>query len=779
MIVLPETKAEVLERLQPLLQHSIVLPQARFTANEWKEDSEGCMLRIHSNLPDSHDKIIIRSSCLYEDRRTQSLAGCFKSIGDMSLHNESAVVNAIEEVFDSFGDEAHKDNQVFVQPFLDNVLMSGVVFTRDIDTMAPYYIINYDDTSGSTNLVTSGRSANIKRVIIFKGHKTRFERFKSLIPSIKEIESVLDNDCLDIEFAVDKRGSVYTLQVRPIINNEEMLPRRDDTGRYLIKIYKKFVKLRKEHPYLHGDDTVFGVMPDWNPAEIIGTKPRPLSLSLYKYLITDRTWAYQRDNYGYMNLRSFPLMITFVGLPYIDVRVSFNSFIPKGLSNSLASKLANYYMDRLKKNRGLHDKVEFDIVFSCYSLDIGDKLDVLKDAGFSNDEIGSISNSLRSLTNNIISIENSVFERDIEKIEKLKDHQEYILKSDHTIIEKIYWLDEDCRRYGTLPFAGLARAGFIAIQMLRSLVTKDIIDEDELNTFMASLNTVTKQMTRDHLSMSKQVFLNKYGHLRPGTYDIRSARYDEAYNIYFGPKGQAVHDDTAFEFKSDVFSNLNRILERENLNINADKLIRFFRKAIEAREYAKFVFTKSVSEILNLIKDLSKQYNLSDEDASFIDIRTLLQLYATVDHRDLSEILKEDINKNRGYYEVTKLIKLPPLIIKEEEIFEFELDEDIPNYVTLDRCCGEVVEGNGLYTKELKDKIVFISNADPGFDWIFAKKIAGLVTMYGGSNSHMAIRAAELKIPSVIGSGERNYSLWSKASLLEIDCECKQVRILR
>ena len=37
-------------------------------------------------------------------------------------------------------------------------------------------------------------------------------------------------------------------------------------------------------------------------------------------------------------------------------------------------------------------------------------------------------------------------------------------------ISRIYWLLEDCKRYGTLPFAGLARAGFIAVQLLRSLV---------------------------------------------------------------------------------------------------------------------------------------------------------------------------------------------------------------------------------------------------------------------------------------------------------------------
>ena len=31
-------------------------------------------------------------------------------------------------------------------------------------------------------------------------------------------------------------------------------------------------------------------MPDWNPAEIIGKKPRPLALSLYQELITNHTW---------------------------------------------------------------------------------------------------------------------------------------------------------------------------------------------------------------------------------------------------------------------------------------------------------------------------------------------------------------------------------------------------------------------------------------------------------------------------------------------------------
>ena len=52
----------------------------------------------------------------------------------------------------------------------------------------------------------------------------------------------------------------------------------------------------------------------------------------------------------------------------------------------------------------------------------------------------------------------------------------------------------------------------------------------------------------------------------------------------------------------------------------------------------------------------------------------------------------------------------------------------------------------------LKDKLVLIENADPGYDWLFnIFKIKGLITKFGGSNSHMAIRCNELQIPAAIG----------------------------
>ena len=124
-------------------------------------------------------------------------------------------------------------------------------------------------------------------------------------------------------------------------------------------------------------------MPDWNPAEIIGLRPKTLALTLYQELITDSIWAYQRDNYGYKNLRSFPLMVSFHGLPYIDVRVSFNSFVPHDVDGALADRLVNYYIERLVAQPNLHDKVEFEIIFSCHTFDLAERISVLERHGFS------------------------------------------------------------------------------------------------------------------------------------------------------------------------------------------------------------------------------------------------------------------------------------------------------------------------------------------------------------------------------------------------------------
>ena len=66
-----------------------------------------------------------------------------------------------------------------------------------------------------------------------------------------------------------------------------------------------------------------------------------------------------------------------------------------------------------------------------------------------------------------------------------------------------------------------------------------------------------------------------------------------------------------------------------------------------------------------------------------------------------------------------------------------------------------------------------------GFDWIFGCNIAGLITQFGGSNSHMAIRSAELEIPAAIGVGEQIYKSLIKASILELNPYESTIKIIR
>ena len=45
---------------------------------------------------------------------------------------------------------------------------------------------------------------------------------------------------------------------------------------------------------------------------MIGIKPKPLALSLYKELITDSVWANQKKSYGYQGSIIAQLMTTFL-----------------------------------------------------------------------------------------------------------------------------------------------------------------------------------------------------------------------------------------------------------------------------------------------------------------------------------------------------------------------------------------------------------------------------------------------------------------------------------
>jgi glutamine kinase len=770
------TKAETLDKLRNEIKKAKVLPQVRFTISEWGADPTGLLHTIGEILGNA--SLIVRSSGLAEDHETQSLAGHFSSVANVTGVEE--IVSAVSEVAASFLDQ-DLNNQVFVQPMLKNVKCSGVAFSRDPNTGGPYIIVSYDDVTGSTDTVTSGTTNQVKTAYIYKNYKHKISNdiVEKVVTLVTELETIFNTDSLDIEFAITKDDEVYLLQVRPLIISQKPEASSEELGDALDSIANKIVELNKPHPYLYGGRTVFGIMPDWNPAEIIGVRPRPLALSLYKEIITDNIWAYQRDNYGYKNLRSFPLLISLHGLPYIDVRVSFNSFIPADVDENLSERLSNYYIDRLINSPSYHDKVEFEIIYSCYTLDIKERLADLRRAGFSESDIQQLTISLRGLTNRIIHNKAGLWRKDIEKISELEQRRLKVLNSSLDEVSKIYWLLEDCKRYGTLPFAGLARAGFIAVQLLKSLVGVGILNELEYENFLGTLDTVGSALKNDLILIDREHFLKKYGHLRPGTYDILSNRYDESPDDYFD-WDQRLDNSTKkhgpFALSLEQLRKIENLLKEHELEHDILGLFDFIKSAIEGREYAKFVFTNSLSDAMKLFKKVALEYGFTAEEAAFADIECIKKIYAT--SLEGKRIIEHSIKEGKDRYRMTKLLNLPPLIIEPEDVWSFHSLQFEPNYITMQTVEGPVVSVNES-KNQLREGILFIPSADPGYDWIFSHDIKGFVTMYGGVNSHMAIRAGELGIPAVIGAGESLFKKWSSAKLIQLDCLNRVVRILR
>ena len=764
------TKARTLQAFRDVLTSAQILPIIIVTYEQWlnqREETLAWLTATIDNFP-----IIVRSSSHNEDQQQQSLAGKYKSVLNVHL---IGLANAITSVFDSF-DSVNSDDEVLIQPMLKNILRSGVAFTHDPNTCSPYRVINWTD-GADTTAVTGGQGGRVWHGAAGSPVSPP-ECLVQVLTLVEELLALADGTPLDCEFAVTEsslnREQLWLLQVRPLLMQATPITDGQLSER-LNSIHRNLVKRIGQHPFLLGKRTVYGIMPDWNPAEIIGVRPRPLALSLYRDLVTDSIWAYQRNNYGYRNLRSFPLLVHFLGLPYIDVRVSFNSFIPQQLNEHIATKLVDYYISKLIDNPQLHDKIEFDIAFTGYHLSLPSQLQELLHHNFTKTELKEVQKHLRELTKRILDPTFGLLQRDIQKIELLMQRRQSLLDSGTDVLTRIYWLLEDTKRYGTLPFAGLARAGFIAIQFLRSLVSTGLIEAKQYDEFMSGLSTVSGQLANDWGTLDQQSFLAKYGHLRPGTYDIMKPRYDEQPDMYFDwsrTRTQKQNQHTLSLSLSQI-KEISKALRQHKINIDFVTLFDFLQEAIEWRERSKFEFSKNVSDVLELLVELGASIGFTREDMSYVDIRAIQELY--VGPADLKEVVEKSIVAGRERYAQTLHTTLPPLIVNANDIWAFETPAAFPNFVTQLRTKGKVVSASDR--ANLVGAIVCIPSADPGYDWLFGYSIAGLVTEWGGANSHMAIRAGELGIPAIIGAGQVLYKLWSTASALEIDCAARLVTV--
>lgn len=775
------TKSETLYRLYPLVKQSVIGEQVTFTVSQWKKEAINLIEKIQYRF--NGQLLVIRSSSFAEDCWDESHAGGFESVLNVNSGNSAAVEEAIEKVIASYqNSESLLQDQILVQECLSDVKMSGVVFTRSLETGSPYYRINFDDQTQSTESVTSGTGSQLRTVIISREHLHKNTQLssdlKKLLAGVVEIEALLGYDKLDIEFAVDNRGQVHIFQVRPIAVNYSTNSVEDESIKLALNdSISAFKAEQAKGPNLVGDKAYFGIMPDWNPAEIIGVKPKPLAYSLYRHLIVDKIWAVQRAQFGYRDVSLYPLIRTFSGQPYVNIRNSLNSFIPASVSTEAAQRLCNAYLAVLKDHPQYHDKIEFDVAFTILTPEFDQEAKRrFQDRGVKASDIQELKGGLKAITQ-------QAFQRlanDVSDLDKLATGRSYIHNSDLTEVNKALLLLEECKTYGTLAFSHAARAGFVAMSFLNSLVKVGIFNQADKESFLSSFQTVTGDFEQDAFAVaagekSKQSYVESYGHLRPGTYDITAKAYWENPEQYLFSKfsNQCTEkiNKVNFNLSENQIKKIDLVLSDMGIDLDAKGLMSYCKKATQARESVKFEFSKNLSNALDLLVKFGKKHGINRKQMAYLSISDLQDFeLGLTNAKDLKKIIKSKKKK----FALTKMLELPQLIMSEKDFYGFERNASEPNFVTSKSIESECVYLDGD-PDTIEGKIVFIEQADPGYDWMFAYDLAGLITKYGGANSHMAIRSAELNLPAAIGVGDKIYDEFKSSSIIRLNCGLKQI----
>ncbi len=779
------SKANVLEFLSEKISESKIEKMMYFSISEWNKHS----LTILNNISKffSSELVIIRSSAMGEDSIFKSEAGNYLSLQKIDSSSKQKLSSSIAKIMKSYLNKGNKNtkNQILIQKQASKIITSGVIFTKSINVGLPYYVINYDDGK-NTDGVTKGAVGNTVKIFRYVKHQKIPSKWKQLIQAVKEIEKIIGTDLLDIEFGINRNNEIIIFQVRPLTSTKhyEIQNLKNKSIKLLEKNKKYFLKLQKSSNVI-GKNTIFSDMCDWNPAEIIGNNPNLLDYSLYDYLIMKKAWSSGRTKLGYSNVKTPSLMIKFGQKPYVDVRASFNSLLPDNIPKKLKEKLITYYLKKLVNNPFMHDKVEFEILFTCHDPTLKNRMKELKKNNFSKKEINLIDKILKEFTDNLIDNFPTLLSETLTQINKLQENRKIFLRINDNnknylnILDTVEKLLNDCRDIGTLYFSMMARLAFISSIILKGLVKNGILREKLLDEFMGTLQTPLYEIQNDlnsyvNETLSQKDFLSKYGHLRPGTYDITATRYDKDVHFFNNVKYLKTKNRN-HHFNEKQFKQLIH----KNISYDPEKLLFFMKESITQREKIKFEFTKNLSDAIELIAKLGKLFEFNRDEISNLSINFILK-HKNKQKNEIKNLWKKKIQSEKNLKFLNNYLSLPPLLIDE---CDFEIQSHYlskPNFITSKKIISENhVIKNSKKIIDLENKIVLIENADPGYDWIFTKNISGLITKYGGVASHMAIRCSELGLPAAIGCGDILFEQLQNAEKILLDCKYQQIIILQ
>lgn len=768
------TKAENLAQVAGRLKSAEVLPLVACTVAEWRHDAEGVIAKVQATLPGA--ELVVRSSARAEDTYEQSNAGAFES--RLGVPNTaSALRNATEIVIASYGDAARDDDQILVQPHLTDVDHCGVVFSSTL--VGESYFVVESDSSGKTDVVTGGASGSN---VMFVRHGAPLQDLPlhaaGAIALVAELQTVLRHQLLDVEYATNTSGQVFLLQYRPLVaaSKHELAAAAE----------RAFQAARAQVAEIHKQAVgllVLSDMSDWNPAELIGGRPRPLAVSLFDHVITEKTWSAARARLGYHRPVGVGLLKVIAAHPYIDVRASAMSLLPRDLAVELRNVLADDALGFLTKHPELHDKIEFCVVPSAYTPSFDETFARYAEI-FPATELDQIRGSIRKLTETLILGGSELVADLMAEINEVDAARASLLEGvGDDPLGAVEVLVRDARERSFEVFGAIARLAFIGAAFLRGLVEVEAIKADRAEDFLRSLRTVAGELAEamDAYANGKldlKALLEQFGHLRPSSFDVTSPRYDEAPKLYLD--GAQAHGEVApqsepFAWTEDELEQISTATQTAGLDVRADVLLSFIADATVGREEAKFIASRTISDALKLITIWGAAQGLTRETLSYMTLGEILSLRGEADAGARAYRVAE---AGAASYAADSTVLVPDVITGPEDLDVVTYVSSQPNFSGAGHVVSPpIVVEPGATSGDISGRVVLIESADPGFDWILTRGIAGLVTRYGGAASHMAIRCAEFGIPAAIGVGAR-FDALTRAARVDLDPSNQRVEAL-
>ncbi len=292
--------------------------------------------------------------------------------------------------------------------------------------------------------------------------------------------------------------------------------------------------------------------------------------------------------------------------------------------------------------------------------------------------------------------------------------------------------------------------------------------------------------------LKMEEFCDKYGHLRPGTYDITSEAYAGNPDKYLKPlinefvnKKAPQKNELAGKKWVKAVKAIAKAAKSHDLPDNVDIINKFLTESIEGREYAKFLFTRNLSLALEKLAEFGATLGLNRQHLANLSLSDFLSLRnGQQSALSLKDYLINRASENAKMRQLFQAVELPPLLTSEADFYSFSFPYTCANFIGNKRVKAGVLSLSDFNFADksgsfMCGKIVLIPQADPGYDWLFGQKIAGLITMYGGANSHIAIRAAEFGLPAAIGVGEVEFERLKNSKEIELDAANRKITIIR